>query len=98
MSNKKKFWFKRKRYGYGWVPSTWQGWLVIVLYMFVVGLVSYLVLHDANESPITTVDLAFFYGTIIIAVAILLIVTRTKGPKPKWRWGKKPDDKSDEDW
>lgn len=31
--NEKKFWFKRKRYGYGWAPSTWQGWLVIAVYV-----------------------------------------------------------------
>lgn len=31
LNNKKnsKYWFKRKRYGYGLTPSTWQGWLTI---------------------------------------------------------------------
>ena len=25
-------WFKRKAYGVGWTPSTWQGFAVTVLY------------------------------------------------------------------
>lgn len=26
--NPKHLWFKRKLYGWGWVPVRWQGWLV----------------------------------------------------------------------
>jgi hypothetical protein len=28
----REYWFERKRYGYGWVPISWQGWSVAVLY------------------------------------------------------------------
>jgi hypothetical protein len=29
-----KYWFPAKRYGYGWsVPTTWQGWLVLAVYV-----------------------------------------------------------------
>jgi hypothetical protein len=26
-------WFRRKRWGYGWMPCTWQGWVVTVLFI-----------------------------------------------------------------
>lgn len=29
--NPEGFWFKRKLYGWGWIPVKWQGWLVIVI-------------------------------------------------------------------
>ncbi|MCX6717702.1 MAG: hypothetical protein NTU76_03445 [Candidatus Taylorbacteria bacterium] len=25
-----KLWFKRKTYGWGWVPSSWEGWFVVI--------------------------------------------------------------------
>jgi hypothetical protein len=29
--NPEQYWFKRKAYGWGWVPATWQGWLTILV-------------------------------------------------------------------
>jgi hypothetical protein len=26
-------WFRRKRWGYGWTPCSWQGWLVTALFV-----------------------------------------------------------------
>lgn len=23
-------WFRRKTFGYGWTPQTWQGWLITI--------------------------------------------------------------------
>lgn len=31
--NPEKYWFKRKRYGWGWTPARWQGWLVLGVYI-----------------------------------------------------------------
>ena len=25
-------WFRRKRWGYGWTPCTWQGWVVMAVF------------------------------------------------------------------
>ena len=27
-------WFKRKRWGYGWTPAGWEGWLATLLMVF----------------------------------------------------------------
>ncbi|HZZ67900.1 MAG TPA: hypothetical protein VFE18_06985 [Phenylobacterium sp.] len=29
-------WFRAKAYGYGWVPASWQGWLVTVAFMVLI--------------------------------------------------------------
>lgn len=31
--NPKGYWFKAKPFGWGWTPVTWQGWLVILVYI-----------------------------------------------------------------
>lgn len=33
-----KPWFRPKKFGYGWTPVTWQGWVVtIILALIIVG-------------------------------------------------------------
>ncbi|PID78006.1 MAG: hypothetical protein CSB21_02640 [Deltaproteobacteria bacterium] len=32
---KKTFWFPKKKYGFGWgLPNTWQGWIILLIYFF----------------------------------------------------------------
>lgn len=26
-------WFRKKRFGYGWTPATWQGWTVMDIFI-----------------------------------------------------------------
>ena len=34
MSEQPRYWFPAKRYGWGWgLPSTWEGWVVLVGYL-----------------------------------------------------------------
>ncbi|MFN3188324.1 MAG: hypothetical protein ACK42D_02150 [Candidatus Paceibacteria bacterium] len=76
-------WFKRKRYGYGWVPCTWQGWLIITIY--IVGLIKMandLLPESASSSPTR-----FFVGMVIWTILLLVIAYRT-GESPRWQWGK----------
>jgi hypothetical protein len=95
-STKTPLWFKRRRYGYGWIPVTIQGWIVVFVYLVVVvgGAAAFL------DAPETTSDResAFFLLFATIATMGLLSLTRYKGPKPRWRWGKKPTDNPAEDF
>lgn len=96
MNKVKKYWFKRRRFGYGWVPVTWQGWSVIAAYLAVV-LGGALTLSDVPENEFTK-EVGIFLVIIFIATAALIRITLLTGPKPKWRWGKKPSDNPNEDW
>jgi K+-sensing histidine kinase KdpD len=77
-------WFKRKTYGWGWTPATWQGWLAIAVYVVLL-IVFSLTLN--NET--TAQDVAF---TFILPVAILtgtlITIAYKKGEAPRWQWGK----------
>ena len=83
---KNKLWFKAKNYGWGWYPVTWQGWLVVILY---VGLIVYRakkvhLMFDTDSS----FALRYFFE-VLFATITLLIICYLKGEKPRWRWGKK---------
>ncbi len=71
--NPKKLWFKRKIYGWGWTPVKWQGWLTIILYIFII-LIS---IPDKNILD------------IVLATILLIYICYKKGEKPRWQWGLK---------
>jgi|GEM_PF-480041 len=41
----KQAWFGPKRVGYGYSPRTWQGWLIIIVFIIIVILVTRFVVH-----------------------------------------------------
>lgn len=85
----KRYWFKRKRYGWGWVPVTWQGWATVGGYIFILLFATLTLEHEGVNFPITAPVLAVVFVT---ATAGLIILSFRKGPWPRWRWGAKPDD------
>ena len=40
----KEFWFTPKNYGSGFYPSSWQGWLIILIALTLICAVFYLIL------------------------------------------------------
>jgi hypothetical protein len=30
LPTEKRAWFRRRTFGYGWTPVTWQGWLITI--------------------------------------------------------------------
>lgn len=89
---KKNLWFKRRRYGWGWTPVVWQGWLNVVVYLFIL-IPSNLYFMNGSKKGIL-----IFLGILILATLILLLVSFWKGPTPKWRFGKREDDDPNEDF
>jgi uncharacterized membrane protein YhaH (DUF805 family) len=76
-NSKKVYWFKAKHYGWGWYPVTWQGWLVLTVFVVIIGYRS------------TTMSNIIIVPEFIIYTVILLIICLLTGEKPRWRWGKK---------
>lgn len=93
MEPNKRLWFKRRRYGYGWTPVTWQGWVSIIVFLAIV----ILGMLPLLANPYSTALLWLYLTTVITSVVILVAISASRGPRPKWRWGKKPDDDED-DW
>lgn len=92
----KKYWFKRRRYGWGWIPVTWQGWLSLLALIVVAVTETYLILPTKPEQP-TVGQLGLCFTLLLVNVAVLIGVCQAKGPAPRWRWGKKSDDNPEED-
>lgn len=92
----KKLWFRAKNYGWGWYPVTWQGWLVILLYVGAITAHAFL-FSELTKNSGTLADmtwpLVYFVVGIIFLVASLLWICYVTGEKPEWRWGSKTNKK-----
>lgn len=77
--NPKGYWFKRKLFGWGWVPATREGWLVV---LGLIGVIAY-----AAKQFLTNNQPLRYFITLGIAAAIVIIIGYAKGEKPKWQWG-----------
>ena len=92
----KNYQMKRRRFGYGWTPITWQSWLFIIMELIII-LTAATFLPLKPEQP-TASELLRFFVIFGAAIVTLIIFTTQTSPKAKWRWGKKPGDDPDEDF
>ena len=82
-----KLWFAAKRYGYGWYPSSIEGWLVILIFLLAIVLPIPMSEFSGGKSPDDT--FAYYYlPYAFVLVVILLWICVKKGEKARWRWGK----------
>jgi cell division protein FtsW (lipid II flippase) len=79
----KKIWFKAKRYGWGWYPATWEGWMTVLVW--VVLFTASTIIFEMNVEKFLQWHLIFTF-TI---TALLIYISFKKGEKPGWRWGDK---------
>lgn len=80
----KNYWFKAKRYGWGWYPASWQGWLVIAVYTL------YIIYRAEVMAGLfdTWTSASFrFVFELILPTVVLLAICLWKGEKLRWRWG-----------
>jgi hypothetical protein len=78
--NSDKLWFKAKSFGWGWVPVTWQGWVIIFVFLllFIFSWINLL----SGQNLIINIFI------IIVDFGLLFFICYKKGEKPRWRWGK----------
>ncbi len=81
-----KLWFRAKSYGWGWTPCSWEGWVVLLIY------VGYLVwtfqrIDSASHSVSDT--MIQFVQELIDVTLILVGICIWKGEWPHWSWGDK---------
>lgn len=81
--NPQGLWFKRKLYGWGWTPVTWQGWLITLGYIAFIVLFA---LTIDETSPTSEVAFTFILPVALLTFAFIRICY-AKGEKPKWQWG-----------
>ncbi|GEM_PF-4388154 len=72
------YWFKRAHNFLGWKPSSWQGWLTVVL--FLVYLVkAFIDIHEGSHSLIGTL-VSTAQSAIIPTIVLLTIFLWKKSP------------------
>ena len=70
------YWIKRKTYGYGWQPATWQGYAVFVLFFAcVVGNIFFR--YDFSGELPDAEAKRLVFETIGMVVLLMLICIRT---------------------
>jgi len=77
------YWFKRKVFGWGWVPVTWQGWLVTILYIVIILALGLTI--DESSPPKETFFILIL--PLILLTGALIRIAYRKGEKPRWQWG-----------
>ncbi len=91
----KKIWFKRKRYGWGWTPVTWQGWLVVLGYITLVMTVVFMREKAIPGNPDSGSNFLVSALPIFVLTTMLMYICYKKGEKPRWQWGKRIEDESE---
>lgn len=87
--NPEHLWFKRKLYGWGWTPVTWQGWLVTIAYVVLMILFG----RNVHENlPLREVFFMFILPVTLLTISFFQIVYK-KGETPRWQWGRKSNNK-----
>ena len=81
-NNPEGYWFKRKLYGWGWMPVKWQGWAVIAVFVLFILISAF----GLGKIP-TDSEIAGFTIKIIFSVILLILICYKKGESPKWQWG-----------
>lgn len=86
----KKLWFKAKNYGWGWYPASWEGWLVLFVYLALTLWMFRKADAGSHSGSDTLIGISVPFA--LLTAALLVLCWRT-GEKPEWRWGKKDDQK-----
>ncbi|MEK7514887.1 MAG: hypothetical protein AAB608_00700 [Patescibacteria group bacterium] len=81
--NPQHLWFKRKWYGWGWTPATWQGWVVTLAYVGIIVRLSLTV----DEAYMGQEVIREFVIPVVVLTAALLCVAYATGERPRWQWG-----------
>lgn len=84
-----KLWFKRKRYGWGWTPSSWEGWLVLFIWaiFFIRNTILISGIEEENKHELPQLLLLQ-----ILSIVVVIFISYWKGESPRWQWGEKRTD------
>ncbi|HSV13262.1 MAG TPA: hypothetical protein VLI90_03335 [Tepidisphaeraceae bacterium] len=78
-------WFKAKRFGWGWTPTTWQGWFVMAAFVAAVTTSAFGILGVGKVMTIH--QWVAFYAALALEPLILVLICCKTGERPRWRWG-----------
>jgi len=81
----KNIWFKRKQYGWGWFPVTWQGWIITLLFIGITTAPTFIYPKEVHDHIVI-----FLIYVSVLSCGLIYICMKT-GESPKWQWKDKND-------
>jgi hypothetical protein len=88
--NPEKYWFKRKLYGWGWVPASWQGFATLAF--FILFFVSNGLTLEGDIASSES-EAGWLFVKLLSGVFALIWICYKTGESPRWQWGKRVKDK-----
>jgi hypothetical protein len=82
-----KLWFKAKRYGWGWHPASWQGWLVLAAWVLLLAVGEVIFINRVYQGDRGAIW--WFVPYVLCLIATLTLVAYKTGEPPHWHWGDK---------
>lgn len=82
---KERLWFRAKDYGYGWYPASWQGWVVLVVFLALIASNVVRITYTQSMADL----LVWYLPETLILTGMLIFICYLTGEKPEWRWGGK---------
>ena len=83
--NPNRYWFKRKLFGWGWVPVRWPGWVVVAAFigyaMWCAGS-----LGVNGEDP-SSRELLAYIVKLALGAGVVIGIGFLTGEPPAWQWG-----------
>lgn len=74
MATDNRYWFGRKRIGWGWAPRSWEGWLTVIVYaLLMITMPYYLAPHLGDNG----VRMAWIGLTVLFFVIFFWKLKRT---------------------
>lgn len=86
-NNPSHYWFKRKVWGWGWIPVTWQGWLLTFAYVAFITLLVSTREESIPGNPDSGSNFLVFGLPFLLLTALFVYIAHKKGERPKWQWG-----------
>lgn len=80
----KKKWFKAKKYGWGWTPVSFEGWVLVTAYCIAIFYIFFKI--DSSSHSVSDTLISFF-PILVLLTAILMAISYKTGEKPHWQWG-----------
>ncbi|MCG3773977.1 MAG: hypothetical protein JW395_0794 [Nitrospira sp.] len=87
MQQDKRYWFKTKRFGWGWMPATKEGWLVTIGYLVLFVVAQLIFMQDVIVRQ-STAGIALYAAFVFALTVALIYICWKTGEPPRWRWGK----------
>lgn len=85
--NPEGYWFKRKLFGWGWTPVTWQGVLITLVFLVFIIWRARAFEAAAVAAEVGNPEVIEFLAQVFGAALVLIAIAWRTGEPPKWQWG-----------